>query len=389
MAPGATDLATAPDFGASPAGRLLAWYRAHARVLPWRARPGEAVDPYPVWLSEIMLQQTTVVTVEPYFRDFLARWPRLEDLAAAPLDAVLAAWAGLGYYARARNLHACARALCADHGGRFPDRVEALRALPGIGPYTAAAIAAIAFGRRASVVDGNVERVIARLFAVETPLPGAKAELRRLAEGFLPEEPEDAFPYGDFAQAMMELGATVCLPKRPRCGLCPLAGDCRARAAGRAEALPRRAPKRARPTRRGVAFWLTRPDGAVLLRRRPESGLLGGMMEVPSTPWRGAAWNAEAARGHAPCAADWRALPGRVTHVFTHFRLELEVWAAAVDGADADGADGGGADGDGAESETAGRWILPGDLAAAALPTVMRKVARHAVEATAASEGSR
>ena len=379
MAPSATDLATAPDFGESLEGRLLAWYRRHARELPWRARPGEAVDPYPVWLSEIMLQQTTVATVEPYFRDFMVRWPRLADLAAAPLDAVLAAWAGLGYYARARNLHACARELCADHGGRFPDRVEALRALPGIGPYTAAAIAAIAFGRRASVVDGNVERVIARLFAVETPLPGAKAELRRLAEGLLPEEPEDAFPYGDFAQAMMELGATVCLPKRPRCGLCPLARDCRARALGRAEDLPRRVPRRARPTRRGVAFWLVRADGAVLLRRRPESGLLGGMMEVPSTPWRGAAWNAEAARGHAPYAADWRALPGRVTHAFTHFRLELEVWTAAIDGVDGDGADG----------ETAGRWILPEDLGAAALPTVMRKVARHAVEATIASERPR
>ncbi len=381
MAPSATDLATAPDFGESPAGRLLAWYRAHARVLPWRAGPGEAADPYPVWLSEIMLQQTTVVTVEPYFRDFMARWPHLADLAAAPLDAVLAAWAGLGYYARARNLHACARELCADHGGRFPDRVEALSALPGIGPYTAAAIAAIAFGRRASVVDGNVERVIARLFAVETPLPGAKAELRRLAEGLLPEEPaeglfpekpEDAFPYGDFAQAMMELGATVCLPKRPRCGLCPLAGDCRARAAGRAEALPRRAPKRARPTRRGVAFWLTRPDGAVLLRRRPESGLLGGMTEVPSTAWREADWTLAEALAWAPLEADWRALPGLVRHGFTHFRLELRVWAGATSN-------------DAAE----GRWVLPADLAAAALPTVMRKVARHALEATAAPEEAR
>jgi A/G-specific adenine glycosylase len=328
-----------------------------------------------------MLQQTTVATVEPYFRDFMVRWPRLADLAAAPLDAVLAAWAGLGYYARARNLHACARELRADHGGRFPDRIEALGALPGIGPYTAAAIAAIAFGRRASVVDGNVERVIARLFAVETPLPGAKAELRRLAEGLLPEEPaeglfpeesEDAFPYGDFAQAMMELGATVCLPKRPRCGLCPLTGDCRARAAGRAEALPRRAPKRARPTRRGVAFWLTRPDGAVLLRRRPEKGLLGGMMEVPSTEWREADWTPAQALAWAPLEADWRALPGLVRHGFTHFRLELQVWAGAT-----------------SNGAAAGRWILPRDLGAAALPTVMRKVARHAVEATAASEGSR
>ncbi len=382
MAPSATDLATTPDFGESPERRLLAWYRAHARVLPWRAGPGKAApDPYPVWLSEIMLQQTTVVTVEPYFRDFLARWPRLGDLAAAPLDAVLAAWAGLGYYARARNLHACARELCADHGGRFPDTEAALRALPGIGPYTAAAIAAIAFGRRASVVDGNVERVVARLFAVETPLPGAKAELRRLAEGLLPEEPaegrfpektEGAFPYGDFAQAMMELGATVCLPKRPRCGLCPLAGDCRAHAVGRTEALPRRAPKPARPTRRGVAFWLTRPDGAVLLRRRPESGLLGGMMEVPSTEWREADWAPAEALASAPLTADWRALPGLVRHGFTHFRLELEVWAGATSGGAAEG-----------------RWILPADLAAAALPTVMRKVARHALEATAASKESR
>ncbi len=381
MAGNTPDPATAAKIAESPAGRLLAWYRTHARVLPWRAAPGEATDPYSVWLSEIMLQQTTVASVAPYFRTFLARWPRVEDLAAASLDAVLGAWAGLGYYARARNLHACARAVCAEHGGRFPDRVETLRALPGIGPDTAAAIAAIAFGRRASVVDGNVERVIARLFAVETPLPGAKAELRRLAEGLLPEEPaegllpeesEDAFPYGDFAQAMMELGATVCLPKRPRCGLCPRAADCRARTAGRAEALPRRAPKRARPTRRGVAFWLTRPDGAVLLRRRPESGLLGGMMEVPSTEWREADWTPAEALAQAPLEADWRALPGLVRHGFTHFRLELRVWAGAT--------------GNGA---AAGRWILPGDMAAAALPTVMRKVARHALEATAAPEESR
>ncbi len=358
-----------------PAGRLLAWYRRHARELPWRARPGEPADPYAVWLSEVMLQQTTVVTVAPYFHDFLARWPRLEDLAAAPLDAVLSAWAGLGYYARARNLHACARAVCRDHGGRFPNTEAGLRALPGIGPYTAAAVAAIAFGRRTLPVDGNVERVTARFFAVEAPLPGAKAELRRRAGNLLPEQPEAAFPYGDLAQALMDLGATVCLPARPRCAACPLARDCRGRKLGLAEGLPRRAPRRARPTRRGVAFWLTRPDGAVLLRRRPASGLLGGMMEVPSTEWREAAWGAEEARAQAPVAAPmaapWRPLPGVVRHGFTHFRLELEVWTAPAEAG---------------AGLAEGRWTRPEDLGAAALPTLMRKVVRHALETMAAIE---
>jgi A/G-specific adenine glycosylase len=330
----------------------LAWYRAHARELPWRARPGEAADPYRVWLSEIMLQQTTVVTVAPYFRDFLARWPRIEDLAAAPRDAVLSAWAGLGYYARARNLHACAQAVSRDHGGRFPDTEAGLRALPGIGPYTAAAVAAIAFGRRAA------------------PLPGAKAELRRRAGELLPVEPEDGFPYGDLAQALMDLGATVCLPAKPRCGSCPLAAQCRGRAEGLAAELPRRAPKRVRPLRRGVAFWLTRADGAVLLRRRAEAGLLGGMMEVPSTEWRETPWNAKEAGVAAPVTAPWRPLPGVVRHGFTHFRLELEVWAATAAPAT-----------DRAASGATARWIRPQELDAAALPTLMRKVARHALDA--------
>lgn len=354
----------------APAARLLAWYRAHARELPWRASAGQAADPYAVWLSEIMLQQTTVVTVTPYFQAFLARWPRLEDLAAAPLDAVLSAWAGLGYYARARNLHACAAVLCRDHGGRLPDTEAGLRALPGIGAYTAAAVAAIAFGRRALPVDGNVERVTARYFAIAAPLPGVKAELRRRAGELLPDHPEDGFPYGDLAQALMDLGATVCLPAKPRCGVCPLAADCRGRQVGRAAELPRRAPRRARPLRRGVAFWLTRADGAVLLRRRAETGLLGGMMEVPSTAWRAAPWSAEEAGAQAPVAtpaeAAWRPLPGVVRHGFTHFRLELEVWTATA------------RDGPG---QAAGQWTRPEDLGAAALPTLMRKVVRHALAA--------
>ncbi len=367
MAGNTPDLTAETEFAESPAKRLLAWYRVHARELPWRAAPGQVADPYAVWLSEIMLQQTTVASVAPYFRAFLARWPRVEDLAEAPLDAVLSAWAGLGYYARARNLHACARAVCAEHGGRFPDTEAGLRALPGIGPYTAAAVAAIAFGRRAAPVDGNVERVTARYFAVAAPLPGAKAELRRRAQELLPAEPlpgesEDAFPYGDLAQALMDLGATVCLPAAPRCGACPLAADCRGRKAGLAAELPRRAPRRARPLRRGIAFWLTRADGAVLLRRRAETGLLGGMMEVPSTEWREAAWSAEEARAQAPVAASWQPLPGVVRHGFTHFRLELEVWTASARGG------------------AAGRWVRPEDLDAVALPTLMRKVARHALQ---------
>ncbi len=299
--------------------RLVRWYGRAGRSLPWRARGAERPDPYRVWLSEIMLQQTTVATVEPYFRAFTARWPRIQDLAGASLDEVLAAWAGLGYYARARNLHACAKTIVADHGGDFPGTEAGLRELPGIGPYTASAIAAIAFGRRASVVDGNVERVIARLFAVETPLPAAKAVLRGLAAGLLPEAAPARFPFGDYAQAMMDLGATVCLPRRPRCAACPLAKVCAAHAAGLAEDLPRRAPKKARPTRRGVIFRVVRSDGAILLRRRPERGLLGAMMELPSTDWREAPWAGPEALAQAPLAAGWTELPGLVRHNFTHF----------------------------------------------------------------------
>jgi A/G-specific adenine glycosylase len=344
--------------GAGVAARLLAWYDRHRRRLPWRVLPSEPADPYRVWLSEIMLQQTTVATVGPYFAAFLERWPTIADLAAADLDEVLHAWQGLGYYARARNLHRCARAVAAS-GGRFPEDETGLLALPGIGPYTAAAIAAIAFGRRATPVDGNVERVVARLFAVAEPLPAVKPALRRLASGLTP--PRRA---GDFAQAMMDLGATVCLPGRPKCRLCPLAEDCRARAAGIAHALPARSPKPARPLRRGAVFWLVRRDGAVLLRRRPEQGLLGGMMEFPSTDWRVEAWRESEARAAAPLAADWSALPGLVRHGFTHFELELQVFSGRLKAS---------------ARPAEGVWCPIDRLSEMALPTLMKKVARHAL----------
>jgi len=338
--------------------RLLAWYDRHARTLPWRARPGEPTDPYRVWLSEIMLQQTTVVAVGPYFRDFLARWPTVQDLAAADLDAVLHAWQGLGYYARARNLHKCARAVSADHGGEFPDGEDALRALPGIGAYTAAAIAAIAFGRPATVMDGNVERVVARLFNVTEPLPRAKPELYRLADSLTP-----AARAGDYAQAMMDLGATVCLPRKPKCMLCPLVDDCAARRAGDPEALPAKLPKAERPKKHGVVFWTLRRDGAVLLRRRPENGLLGGLFEVPSTEWRALPWDIDEAKTAAPARASWRPLDGVVRHGFTHFELELSLLVGNARNAPTDG----------------GVWCPIDRLSDYALPTLMKKVVRHAL----------
>ena len=348
---------------------LLAWYRGHARDLPWRVSPaaraaGVRPDPYRVWLSEIMLQQTTVQAVKAYFEAFTARWPTVEALAAAPRDEVLAAWAGLGYYARARNLHACAEVVARDHGGRFPGTVEGLQALPGIGPYTARAVAAIAFDRPVVPMDGNVERVMARLHAVETPLPAAKPELARLADAF--EGGEDP---GDIAQALMDLGATVCTPRAPACVLCPLRAGCAAAARGIAADLPRKAPKAAKPRRFGLVFWVTREDGAVLVRRRPDKGLLGGMIEFPSTPWGEAMPGLEAACAHAPvgAAGGWVLVPGRVGHVFTHFALELAV-------AHARGAAG-------ARLPQGASWVHPRDFGALALPTVMRKVARHALDA--------
>jgi A/G-specific adenine glycosylase len=302
--------------------RLLAWYDVHRRDLPWRAPPGERADPYRVWLSEVMLQQTTVAHATGYFLEFTRRWPTVGDLAAAADGEVMAAWAGLGYYARARNLLACARAVTAEHGGAFPTDEAGLRVLPGLGAYTAAAVAAIAHDRPANVVDGNVERVMARLFAVETPVPAAKPELARLAGAFVTADRP-----GDWAQALMDLGATVCRPRGPLCEACPLAGDCRARAAGAPETWPRRAAKADRPHRHGVVFVTVRA-GAVALVRRPPKGLLGGMLGLPTTPWRAAPWSVAEAAAHAPHPGPWREA-GAVAHVFTHFSLDLRVLAAA------------------------------------------------------------
>lgn len=339
---------------------LLDWYDRHRRTLPWRAAPGERAEPYHVWLSEIMLQQTTVATVGSYFRAFVERWPTIAALAAADREDVLRAWAGLGYYARARNLHACAQKIVADHGGRFPETEQELRRLPGIGDYTAAAIAAIAFDRRAVVMDGNIERVVARLFAEDQPLPKAKPVLKRLTGSITPNRRP-----GDFAQAMMDLGATVCTPRQPKCLACPLTGLCRGRQLGIAESLPVKTKKAPKPTRRGVAFWLTRADGAVLLRERPDKGLLGGMQEVPSSAWQTGAMPEPAdVVDEMPVAADMTPLPGVVRHTFTHFHLELVVAAGRV-GEQKIGAD--------------CRWVPIERLGDEALPTVMHKVAQHAL----------
>ena len=300
---------------------LADWYTVHARALPWRMPPGspQRADPYRVWLSEVMLQQTTVPHATPYFAAFTARWPTVEALAAAPDEAVMGAWAGLGYYARARNLLACARAVARDHGGVFPGTEAGLRNMPGLGAYTAAAVAAIAFGRRAVVVDGNVERVMARLFTVETPLPKSRPELRALADALTPEAEE--FDPGDWAQALMDLGSRICRPRSPLCGECPLTGDCQARASGTPEAGPKTLAKVPKPRREGVAWVLVDAAGRVGLVKRPDKGLLGGMLGLPTSGWG-------AGEGEGPpVAADWRDV-GTVRHVFTHFELELEVMRA-------------------------------------------------------------
>jgi A/G-specific adenine glycosylase len=305
-----------------------------------------------------MLQQTTVKAVGPYYAKFLERWPDIESLAAAPLDDVLKAWAGLGYYARARNLHACAKVVSVEHSGRFPDSEEALRTLPGVGAYTAAAIAAIAFERRAVAIDGNIERVIARLCAVEAALPAAKAEIRRRADALMP-----ARRFGDFTQAMMDLGATVCTPKKPACGICPWVDACAARVRGDAETFPRKAPKIEGKMRYGASFVVMRSDGHVLVRTRPAKGLLGGMTEVPSTAWTHHV-DDEAVLRHAPLKAKWRRLPGVVEHGFTHFPLQQTVYLASVPA--------------GSKAPAGMRWVPLAQLHGEALPNVMRKVVAHA-----------
>jgi A/G-specific adenine glycosylase len=355
---------------------LLDWYDRHRRVLPWRPPADQRPDPYAVWLSEVMLQQTGVKTVGPYFEKFLARWPDVAALGRASLDDVLRMWAGLGYYSRARNLHACAVAVLRDHDGVFPDTEEGLQALPGIGPYTAAAIAAIAFDRRTMPVDGNIERVVSRLFAVEETLPQAKPVIQELATTLLgasragdekSRARDEKSRAGDSAQALMDLGASICTPKRPACSLCPCFEACAARQRGDQESFPRKAPKKAGELRRGAAFVVTR-GGELLVRSRPEKGLLGGMTEVPGSDWN-ASQDDEAALKQAPRLGGvtrWHRKVGVVTHVFTHFPLELVVYTAHVPAR--------------TRAPTGMRWVPIATLSGEALPNVMRKVIAHGLD---------
>ncbi len=349
----------AENASAGSAALLLRWYDRHRRKLPWRALPGERSDPYRVWLSEIMLQQTTVKAVGPYFEKFIARWPSVADLGTASLDDVLRMWAGLGYYSRARNLYACAATVLRDHGGAFPDTEERLKSLPGVGPYTAAAIAAIAFDRRTMPVDGNIERVVARLFAVEEPLPKSKPRIQELAAKLL--GPKRA---GDSAQALMDLGSSICTPNKPACSRCPLNDNCMARARGDQQTFPRKAPKKSGALRRGAAFVVTRGD-ELLVRTRPDKGLLGGMTEVPTSEWV-AEQTDKAALKQAPVfkmVSRWHRKAGVVNHVFTHFPLELVVYTASVSAK--------------TRAPDGMRWIKTATLKDEALPNVMRKVIAH------------
>jgi A/G-specific adenine glycosylase len=329
---------------------LLAWYDRAGRDLPWRVKHGRA-DPYRVWLSEIMLQQTTVEAVKPYFAKFLALWPDVTALAAAEDHAVMTAWAGLGYYARARNLLACARVVARDFHGKFPETEEELRALPGIGAYTAAAIAAIAFGARAIVIDGNIERVITRLAAIDTPLPKAKPAIRAVLADMVPAERP-----GDFAQGLMDLGATICTPKSPSCLLCSLSEACIARARGQATAFPVKPAKKGKKALRSLAFVALDEDNRLLLRTRPAKGLLAGMAEVPN-----AEWSAEApGLGAAPMAADWQRLNQPVIHIFTHIDLTMDIAVARLPAA--------------MPAPAGMRWVKADALAGEPLPTLFRKV---------------
>ena len=349
-----------PEKPPATAESLLAWYEVEARELPWRTSPaarraGARPDPYHVWLSEIMLQQTTVAVAREYYMEFLRRWPDVTALAAATEDEVLRAWAGLGYYARARNLLRCARVLVAEHDARFPASPAALRRLAGIGPYTAAAIAAIAFDEPVAVVDGNVERVIARHRALAMPLPRARRLIAETVARLVPDHRP-----GEFAEAMMDLGATICAPRRARCGACPWRADCRARIAGDVLRFPVKSPPRQKPVRFGIAYLAIRADGAVLLRRRPSEGLLGGMVEVPCSDWR-----TERPKGSPPLAADWRRLPVGIRHTFTHFHLRLDVYRADLPHRTA--------------APTGCWWSPAATLSAEALPSLMRKLLRKAL----------
>ena len=375
-----------PDLSA----RLLAWYDVHRRVLPWRAPAGKRADPYRIWLSEIMLQQTTVQAVGAYYRKFLTLWPDVKALAAAKQDDVLAAWAGLGYYARARNLHAAAKVVAHEMGGKFPRTAESLRVLPGVGGYTSGAIAAIAYDEKQAAMDANAERVIARLYAVDTPMQKAKAELHALCSALVPDRA------GDFAQALMDLGSAICTPKRPACPNCPWNADCKARKLGIQEQLPVKAPKMARPLRRGAAFVARDKSGAVLLVKRPDKGLLASMLEPPLGPWEENFPSGAKALKQAPFEAAWKKRPGIVRHGFTHFELETEVYVADVtqhpplswpanaghpvgskkrsDRKKLDGPDKPGHD------RLEVRWVPRNDLHKVELPTVMRKIVEHALD---------
>ncbi|HWU25400.1 MAG TPA: A/G-specific adenine glycosylase [Rhizomicrobium sp.] len=372
------------------AEKLLTWYDVHRRVLPWRAKPGEKSDPYRVWLSEIMLQQTTVVAVAAYYRKFLTRWPNVEELAAAGLDEVLGAWAGLGYYARARNLHKCAQVVARELGGKFPQHAEALRKLPGIGSYTAGAIAAIAFDAREAAVDANAERVLSRLFAVEEPLPGAKTRLRALGQSLVPAQRA-----GDFAQALMDLGAGLCMPRKPACRNCPWTEECEGLKQNIVETLPRKSAERVRPLRRGAAFVVCDKEHRILLIKRPENGLLGGMLQPPLGPWTEVFPSRAEALLQAPFRAAWQKRAGVVRHGFTHFELEIEVYVLSARnrldfhfdpppperGSNLSAA----ARRGNIVSRTRKKpkewlWVQTDSLKDAALPTVMRKIIAHGLD---------
>ncbi len=339
---------------------LRQWYLKNHRLLPWRAEPGQCVDPYKVWLSEIMLQQTTVATVKSYFLKFIEIWPSLDDLADSSQEEVLAQWAGLGYYSRARNLHKCAQIIQNDYGGKFPETEAALLKLPGIGAYTAAAITAIAFQKRAVVVDGNIERIVARLFNIETPLPQAKVDIKLATANITPDKYS-----GDFAQGMMDIGASICTPKAPKCLLCPISSYCMAKKIGKAETLPKKEPKKVKPVRRAYFYWIENKEGEVWFIKRPEKGLLGGMPALPSTNWDSAKENGKKfeeakAELHQDIAIKGIEAKGQITHVFTHFKMEAKLICIKKEELN--------------DFPNEGYWVSEKDVDGLGLPTLLQKV---------------